>query len=150
MPVFHFYWQRSVLMIYLNHKRNKEVLSLKKTLSFLLMILLTCGICSCSSNSEIDYEMGSNALSMDFGGYEFIIMQENFVESGKERTIYLNTDMIKRRLAEISEDWNCTVKIERAYLRIYLNELKEILYIGVPTGLQSCFYSIANICNYFP
>ncbi|MBQ1244227.1 MAG: MATE family efflux transporter, partial [Clostridia bacterium] len=44
----------------------------------------------------------------------------------------------------LSKD-GCTVKIERAYLRIYLNELKEILYIGVPTGLQSCFYSIANM-----
>ncbi|MBE6896418.1 MAG: hypothetical protein E7477_04885 [Ruminococcaceae bacterium] len=132
---------------------------MKKTLSFLLMILLTCGICSCSSNSEIDYEMGSNALSMDFGGYEFIIMQENFVESGKERTVYLNTDMIKRRLAEISEDWNCTVKIEtdeRENLGSIFPTLMaggyigEIVYNSEPSELASigAFHPLNDLKDY--
>ena len=40
---------------------------------------------------------------------------------------------------------DCSVRIERAHLHIYSNELKEILYIGIPTGLQSSFYSIANM-----
>ncbi len=38
-----------------------------------------------------------------------------------------------------------TVKIEKKYLKIYGRELKEILYIGVPVGLQSFFYSVANM-----
>ena len=37
------------------------------------------------------------------------------------------------------------IKIKKEYLRIYTSELKEIVFIGVPSGLQSAFYSIANV-----
>lgn len=38
-----------------------------------------------------------------------------------------------------------TVKIKLNYLRFYKSELKEILFIGVPAGLQQALYSIANV-----
>ena len=38
-----------------------------------------------------------------------------------------------------------TVKIKRSYLRFYKKELKEMLFIGVPAGLQQALYSIANV-----
>lgn len=37
------------------------------------------------------------------------------------------------------------VKIKLNKIRFYAQELKEILYIGVPTGLQQALYSIANV-----
>lgn len=40
---------------------------------------------------------------------------------------------------------NSIVKLDKRYLRIYFEELKEMLYIGIPTGLQSALYSIANV-----
>lgn len=85
---------------------------MKKIISFMLMSAFIFILCSCSQNFEIDYEMGKDPFSMDFEGYEFVIMQPDLVEAGKERVSYMNSDEIKRRIAEISEDWNCTVKIE--------------------------------------
>ncbi len=38
-----------------------------------------------------------------------------------------------------------TVKIKLNCLRFYKSELKEILFIGVPAGLQQALYSIANV-----
>ncbi len=38
-----------------------------------------------------------------------------------------------------------TVKIKLRYLKFYKKELLEILYIGVPAGLQQALYSIANV-----
>ena len=37
------------------------------------------------------------------------------------------------------------VKIKKEYLKLYSQELKEILYLGVPAGLQQALYSIANV-----
>ena len=37
------------------------------------------------------------------------------------------------------------VQIKRSYLRFYKKELKEMLFIGVPAGLQQALYSIANV-----
>ncbi len=37
------------------------------------------------------------------------------------------------------------VKINRKYLRLYKNELKEMLFLGIPAGLQAALYSVANI-----
>ena len=38
-----------------------------------------------------------------------------------------------------------SVKIKMRHVRFYKRELKEILYIGVPAGLQQALYSIANV-----
>lgn len=38
-----------------------------------------------------------------------------------------------------------TVKIRRAYLGLHMRELREMVSIGIPTGLQSALYSIANV-----
>ncbi|MBR2871224.1 MAG: MATE family efflux transporter [Clostridia bacterium] len=37
------------------------------------------------------------------------------------------------------------VKLRKKYLRIYKEELKEMLFLGIPAGLQSALYSIANV-----
>ena len=37
------------------------------------------------------------------------------------------------------------IKFKFAHFRIYLKQFKEILYIGIPTGIQSALYSLANI-----
>ncbi len=37
------------------------------------------------------------------------------------------------------------VKIIKKYLRLYKDELKEILFLGIPAGLQQALYSIANV-----
>ena len=37
------------------------------------------------------------------------------------------------------------IKLRKKYLRIDMQELKEMLYLGVPAGLQSALYSIANV-----
>lgn len=37
------------------------------------------------------------------------------------------------------------VKIYKEYLHIYMKELKEMLFLGIPAGLQSGLYSIANV-----
>lgn len=37
------------------------------------------------------------------------------------------------------------VKLKRKYLRFYKKELLQMLYIGVPAGLQQALYSIANV-----
>lgn len=39
---------------------------------------------------------------------------------------------------------NTVVKFRFKYFKIYKDELKEILFIGVPAGLQSALYSLAN------
>ena len=40
---------------------------------------------------------------------------------------------------------NGIAKLEKKHFRIYKNEFKEILIIGVPTGLQRCMFSISNL-----
>lgn len=40
---------------------------------------------------------------------------------------------------------NGDVKINFAYLKFYKNELRDILSIGIPSGLQQSFYSLANV-----
>lgn len=40
---------------------------------------------------------------------------------------------------------NGVVKINYKKLRIYASQLKEILIIGIPTGMQSALYSVANL-----
>lgn len=40
---------------------------------------------------------------------------------------------------------DCPVRIRLNYCRFYINELKQILFIGVPAGLQQALYSIANV-----
>ena len=40
---------------------------------------------------------------------------------------------------------NKFVKFKFAHFRIYLKQFKEILFIGIPTGIQSALYSIANV-----
>lgn len=40
---------------------------------------------------------------------------------------------------------NGTCKIFLKKLRLYKKELGEILYVGVPAGIHSCMYSIANV-----
>ena len=40
---------------------------------------------------------------------------------------------------------NSAVKIYRKYLKIYKKELKEMLYLGLPAGMQAALYSVANI-----
>lgn len=37
------------------------------------------------------------------------------------------------------------VRLEKKHIRFYRTELREILYIGLPTGLQQALYSIANV-----
>lgn len=37
------------------------------------------------------------------------------------------------------------VRIKPKYLRLYKKELSDVLYIGIPAGLQSALYSIANV-----
>lgn len=37
------------------------------------------------------------------------------------------------------------VKIKRAYLGLYMSELREMVSIGIPTGLQAALYSVANV-----
>ena len=37
------------------------------------------------------------------------------------------------------------VKIKKEHLRIYKEELKEMLYLGIPAGMQQALYSIANV-----
>ena len=75
---------------------------MKKIVSFMLMSAFIFILCSCSQNFEIDYEMGKDPFSMDFEGYEFVIMQPDLVEAGKERVSYMNSDEIKRRI-EVSK-----------------------------------------------
>ncbi len=36
-------------------------------------------------------------------------------------------------------------KLKLKHIRFYLSELKEILYIGLPMGLQSCLFSLSNV-----
>ena len=36
-------------------------------------------------------------------------------------------------------------RFEFKYLRIYKTELKEVLSVGVPTGIQSCLFNLSNI-----
>ena len=37
------------------------------------------------------------------------------------------------------------IKLKKKYLRIYKEELKEMLFLGIPAGLQQALYSIANV-----
>ena len=40
---------------------------------------------------------------------------------------------------------NGFAKLEKKHLRIYKRELKEILHIGLPTGIQRCMFSLSNV-----
>ena len=37
------------------------------------------------------------------------------------------------------------VKLEKEYLKFYWNEFKEILHIGLPSGLQTCLFALSNV-----
>ena len=37
------------------------------------------------------------------------------------------------------------VKFEKRHFRFYKQEVKEIIYLGLPTALQSCLFSISNV-----
>lgn len=37
------------------------------------------------------------------------------------------------------------IRLRKKYLRIYGRELKEMLFLGIPAGVQSALYSIANV-----
>ena len=84
---------------------------MRKIISFILISAFIFILCACSQSNDIDYETGSLDSLMDFGGYEFSIMQSDLVESEQERFGYLQSDIMKARIAEISADWNCSIKI---------------------------------------
>ena len=78
---------------------------MRKIISFILISAFIFILCACSQSNDIDYETGSLDSLMDFGGYEFSIMQSDLVESEQERFGYLQSDIMKARIAEISADW---------------------------------------------